>query len=183
MTRNYCRWLLFAVGMFTLSACSDIVMVAKLQVPQAGSVTGDEVTVSDHRAIKGIRLHGLRAASEMDRLKTIPPVADAVRSELLQSLSTLAPGDSVRANVVKASCNIANHFSKGSASMELQVAAQFEVAGTSHSKVLVSGSSDSDFSVGFKGVPVKQWCSKHFMQAAHDIAGQAASYYQTLSSQ
>lgn len=171
------------MSVFALSACSDIVMVSKLRVPQTGSVVASNVVVDDHRAIKGIRLRGLRAASEMDRLKTIPSVADAVRLELSQGLSALAPGDSVRANVVKVSCNIANHFSKGSASMELQVAAQFEVAGIWHSKVLISGSSDTDFSIGFKGVSVKQWCSKHFMQAARDVAGQAESYYQRLSSQ
>lgn len=183
MTHIYRCLPLVAMCVFALSACSDIVMVTRLQVPQTDSVAPSNVVVSDHRAVKGIRLHGLRVASEMDRLKTVPPVADAVRFELSQSLSALAPDDSVKANVVKASCDIANHFSKGSASMELQVAAQFRIAGTWHSKVLVSGSSDTDFSVGFKGVPVKQWCSKHFTQALHDVASQATSYYQQVSSQ
>jgi len=165
---------------FLLSSCNDVIITSDLGLTRPSTPLSPRITVVDNRATNGIQLVGLRFGPSMDEIKTIPPVAQAVRLELDTNLKSLRYGDSVSVSVVRASCQIANHLTKGSASFELQVSAQFRAAGQLHSKMLVAGTSQRDFKVGFKGVPVKEWCSAHFLAAAHKVAADAATYYGQL---
>jgi hypothetical protein len=165
---------------FLLSSCSDVIITSDLGLTRPSTPLSPRITVVDNRATNGIELVGLRSGPSMDDVKTIPPVAQAIRMELNANLKSLRNGDSVSASVVRASCQIANHLTKGSASFELRVSAQFRASGQLHSKMLVAGMSHRDFKVDFKGVPVKEWCSAHFLTAAHKVAANAATYYGQL---
>src|SRR5690606_1115756 len=116
----------------------------------------------------------------MDQIETVPSVAQAIRLKLSSKLKNLKANEKVAANVVSVSCQIVNRLTTGSASFELQVEAQFQVSGRWHSRILVAGDSESDFKVGFKGVPAKDWCSEHFLAVADSLAKEAAVYYRQL---
>jgi hypothetical protein len=163
-----------------LSSCSDVVLKSNLGLAGESVAINPNITVTDNRAIKGIELQGLRAWSTMDEIETVPPVAEVVRAKLSGGLSRLRKTDRLSASVVSASCQIANHLNKASASFELRVDAQLRVSGQQHSKMLVAGTSKRGFDVGFKGVPAKQWCSNHFVAASQEIAAEAATYYSQL---
>jgi hypothetical protein len=99
---------------------------------------------------------------------------------LWKYLGGLKPNDRVDVSVLKATCTIANNYTRGSASVDFQAEAQFRLAGSTYMKTLASGRAEHDFPIGFNGAPVGEVCSTFFKSALDAVGQQARDFVDSV---